>query len=162
MSEPTVLVATSGAVRTITLNRPQSLNSFTADMHRLLRNALEAAASDTAVRCVVLTGSGRAFCAGQVGGDALHRLGRGARLRVEQAHPVPGRRRHLGDAATHAARADDRDDGAGVQLVVHGAFRQRSENAGARLARNASTPSWKSCARASSRCTCASRINASS
>jgi 2-(1,2-epoxy-1,2-dihydrophenyl)acetyl-CoA isomerase len=65
MSEPTVLVATSGAVRTLTLNRPQSLNSFTADMHRLLRHALEGAASDSAVRCVVLTGSGRAFCAGQ-------------------------------------------------------------------------------------------------
>lgn len=50
---------------TLTLNRPASLNSFTAAMHALLLPALEAAASDAAVRAVILTGSGRGFCAGQ-------------------------------------------------------------------------------------------------
>jgi 2-(1,2-epoxy-1,2-dihydrophenyl)acetyl-CoA isomerase len=62
---PPVLVATSGAVRTITLNRPATLNSFTAAMHGLLLPALDAAAADAAVRCVVITGAGRGFCAGQ-------------------------------------------------------------------------------------------------
>lgn len=62
---PPVLVATSGAVRTITLNRPATLNSFTAAMHALLLPALDAAAADAAVRCVVITGAGRGFCAGQ-------------------------------------------------------------------------------------------------
>jgi 2-(1,2-epoxy-1,2-dihydrophenyl)acetyl-CoA isomerase len=65
MSEPLVLVTNDGAVRTLTLNRPKALNSFTAAMHAELRTALDAAAADAGVRCVVLTGAGRGFCAGQ-------------------------------------------------------------------------------------------------
>jgi len=60
-----VLVSHEGNVRTLTLNRPKSLNSFTGAMHEVLLAAFEAAAADSAVRCVVLTGSGRGFCAGQ-------------------------------------------------------------------------------------------------
>ena len=60
-----VLVHAAGAVRTLTLNRPAALNSFTGPMHAELMAALEAAAADAAVRCVVITGSGRGFCAGQ-------------------------------------------------------------------------------------------------
>ena len=63
--ERLVLVSGEGSVRTLALNRPQALNSFTAAMHVELMQALEAAAGDPAVRCVVLTGSGRGFCAGQ-------------------------------------------------------------------------------------------------
>jgi 2-(1,2-epoxy-1,2-dihydrophenyl)acetyl-CoA isomerase len=65
MAEPLVLVTQSGAVQTIALNRPSALNSFTGELHAQLLAALEAAAADSAVRCVVLTGAGRAFCAGQ-------------------------------------------------------------------------------------------------
>jgi len=65
MADPLVLVATHGAVRTLTLNRPQALNSFTAAMHAELLPALDAAAADAAVRAVVITGAGRGFCAGQ-------------------------------------------------------------------------------------------------
>ena len=65
MSEPLVLSAQVGAVRTITLNRPQALNSFTASMHEALIAALSEAEADAQVRCLVLTGAGRAFCAGQ-------------------------------------------------------------------------------------------------
>lgn len=65
MSEPLVLESHSGAVRTLTLNRPQALNSFTGTMHEALLTALEAAADDAQVRCLVLTGAGRGFCAGQ-------------------------------------------------------------------------------------------------
>ncbi|MBU0745412.1 MAG: 2-(1,2-epoxy-1,2-dihydrophenyl)acetyl-CoA isomerase PaaG [Gammaproteobacteria bacterium] len=65
MSEPLVLVTQSGAVQTLALNRPAALNSFTAELHAQLLAALEAAAANVAVRCVVLTGTGRAFCAGQ-------------------------------------------------------------------------------------------------
>ena len=65
MEDRLVLVAQSGSVRTLTLNRPQSLNSFTVAMHGELMPALEAAAADAAVRCVVITGAGRGFCAGQ-------------------------------------------------------------------------------------------------
>jgi 2-(1,2-epoxy-1,2-dihydrophenyl)acetyl-CoA isomerase len=62
---PLVLTADRGAVRVLTLNRPQALNAFTAGLVTALLAALEAAAADASVRCVVLTGAGRAFCAGQ-------------------------------------------------------------------------------------------------
>jgi 2-(1,2-epoxy-1,2-dihydrophenyl)acetyl-CoA isomerase len=65
MSDALVLVTQEGAVRTLALNRPAALNSFTGAMHLELRAALEAAAADASVRCVVLTGTGRGFCAGQ-------------------------------------------------------------------------------------------------
>lgn len=64
-AEPPLLVARQGAVTTLTLNRPASLNSFTAAMHELLLPALQSAARDAAVRAVVITGTGRGFCAGQ-------------------------------------------------------------------------------------------------
>ena len=52
-------------VAVLRLNRPDSLNSFTVDMHLEVREVLTRAASDSAVRCVLLTGNGRGFCAGQ-------------------------------------------------------------------------------------------------
>ena len=64
-TEAMVLVSDRGVVRTLTLNRPATLNSFTAAMHEQLLPALDAAAADAAVRAVVLTGAGRGFCAGQ-------------------------------------------------------------------------------------------------
>jgi 2-(1,2-epoxy-1,2-dihydrophenyl)acetyl-CoA isomerase len=64
-NETPVLVESRGAVRLITLNRPATLNSFTAAMHALLLPALQAAADDTSVRALVITGAGRGFCAGQ-------------------------------------------------------------------------------------------------
>jgi 2-(1,2-epoxy-1,2-dihydrophenyl)acetyl-CoA isomerase len=101
MSDALVLTATDGAVRTLTLNRPQALNSFTVAMHEQLRAALDAAANDTAVRCVIVTGAGRAFCAGQdlaevaahAGedidtGEMIERLYRPLALRV-RSMPVP-------------------------------------------------------------------------
>jgi 2-(1,2-epoxy-1,2-dihydrophenyl)acetyl-CoA isomerase len=57
-------VATSGAVTTLTLNRPDALNALTAELRRDLLAALKSAGRDTEVRAVVITGAGRAFCAG--------------------------------------------------------------------------------------------------
>jgi 2-(1,2-epoxy-1,2-dihydrophenyl)acetyl-CoA isomerase len=65
MTDPLVRVEAQGAVRTLTLNRPQALNSFTTEMHAELRAALDEAAADATVRAVMVTGAGRAFCAGQ-------------------------------------------------------------------------------------------------
>jgi len=52
-------------VAVLRLNRPDALNSFTVAMHLEVREALTAAAGDRNVRCVLLTGNGRGFCAGQ-------------------------------------------------------------------------------------------------
>jgi len=65
LSDALVLVSQDGPVLTLTLNRPAALNSFNGAMHEQLRAALDAAAADAAVRCVILTGAGRGFCAGQ-------------------------------------------------------------------------------------------------
>ena len=61
-SYETIIFEVSGAVARITLNRPDRLNSFTAQMHGELRDALEGLGD---ARVVVLTGAGRGFCAGQ-------------------------------------------------------------------------------------------------
>ena len=52
-------------VATITLNRPDAMNSLDIATKELLRDSVVAAADDDAVRCLVLTGTGRAFCVGQ-------------------------------------------------------------------------------------------------
>jgi enoyl-CoA hydratase/carnithine racemase len=55
----------SGGARVLTLNRPEALNAFNQVLWYALAEALERAAGDDAIRCVVLTGAGRAFSAGQ-------------------------------------------------------------------------------------------------
>lgn len=55
----------AAGVATLTLNRPDQLNSFTVAMHGEVRAALDAVLADRSVRCLVLTGAGRGFCAGQ-------------------------------------------------------------------------------------------------
>jgi 2-(1,2-epoxy-1,2-dihydrophenyl)acetyl-CoA isomerase len=55
----------SEGVATITLNRPEAMNSLDTPTKVALRDTVQAAAEDDAVRCVVLTGTGRAFCVGQ-------------------------------------------------------------------------------------------------
>ncbi|WP_104205145.1 2-(1,2-epoxy-1,2-dihydrophenyl)acetyl-CoA isomerase PaaG [Billgrantia saliphila] len=65
MSEPPLLFTVEDGVARLTLNRPDSLNSFNAEMHAEMRQALKAVRQDKSVRALLLTGSGRGFCAGQ-------------------------------------------------------------------------------------------------
>ena len=60
----TVLVERRGAVALVSLNRPDSLNSFNAALRRDLLQAVREVNDDDSVRVVVVTGAGRAFCAG--------------------------------------------------------------------------------------------------
>jgi 2-(1,2-epoxy-1,2-dihydrophenyl)acetyl-CoA isomerase len=60
-----VTYGVSEGVATITLNRPEAMNSLDTATKVLLRDTVQAAAADDAVRVVVLTGTGRAFCVGQ-------------------------------------------------------------------------------------------------
>ena len=62
--ESSVLYEARGAVALVTLNRPQSLNSFTRQMHHDLWVALDRAEADAKIRALVVTGAGRGFCAG--------------------------------------------------------------------------------------------------
>lgn len=65
MTDQPVRYETTGGVATITLDRPDAMNSLDVPTKVALRDAVTAAAEDEAVRCVVLTGTGRAFCVGQ-------------------------------------------------------------------------------------------------
>jgi 2-(1,2-epoxy-1,2-dihydrophenyl)acetyl-CoA isomerase len=65
MTHEFVLSDTDQHVARLTLNRPDVLNSFNRRMAVELREAIEAAAVDPTVRAILLTGTGRAFCAGQ-------------------------------------------------------------------------------------------------
>jgi 2-(1,2-epoxy-1,2-dihydrophenyl)acetyl-CoA isomerase len=60
-----VLLDVTGAVATITLNRPDAMNSLTVEAKVALNEAVRAVAGDSRVRALVLTGTGRAFCVGQ-------------------------------------------------------------------------------------------------
>lgn len=66
-----IAVETADGVLTITLNRPDVLNSCNTEMARELQGALKYAADESAVRAVLLTGAGRGFCAGQDLSEAL-------------------------------------------------------------------------------------------
>jgi enoyl-CoA hydratase/carnithine racemase len=59
-----ILYATADGVATITLNRPERLNAWTAAMQLSIKSAIMDAANDDSVRAIVVTGAGRGFCAG--------------------------------------------------------------------------------------------------
>jgi 2-(1,2-epoxy-1,2-dihydrophenyl)acetyl-CoA isomerase len=69
MPYETILFEDSGPIARITLNRPDKLNSFNAEMHQELRDALRLV--ERSARVVILTGAGRGFCAGQDLGDRM-------------------------------------------------------------------------------------------
>jgi 2-(1,2-epoxy-1,2-dihydrophenyl)acetyl-CoA isomerase len=71
MSYHFIAVDVSEGVLTLTLNRPDVLNSFTRAMALEVQQALQQAADDTSIRAVLLTGAGRGFCAGQDLAEAL-------------------------------------------------------------------------------------------
>jgi len=64
MAYEQILTAVKDGILTITLNRPEKLNAFTGVMQNELIDAFAKASADDAVRVVVVTGAGRAFCAG--------------------------------------------------------------------------------------------------
>jgi 2-(1,2-epoxy-1,2-dihydrophenyl)acetyl-CoA isomerase len=65
VSHNTIIYEKDNGVGTLTLNRPQSLNAFVPEMNQEVLGALKDAERDKEVRCLVITGAGRAFCAGQ-------------------------------------------------------------------------------------------------
>lgn len=71
----TVQSAFADGLLTLTLNRPEKLNSFNEEMHLALRAGLGNARDDATIRAVLITGAGRAFCAGQDLGDRDPRKG---------------------------------------------------------------------------------------
>jgi len=69
MPYETIRFEIQNGVARLTLNRPDKLNSFNIAMHGEVRDALEQTLNDASARVLILTGAGRAFCAGQDLGD---------------------------------------------------------------------------------------------
>ena len=65
MAYETIIYEKENGVATMTLNRPQALNAFVPQMNKDIIDALKAGERDPEVRCFMITGAGRAFCAGQ-------------------------------------------------------------------------------------------------
>ena len=64
MTYSDILYDVNEDIATITLNRPDRLNAWTADMEGEVRSAMDAAGADNEVRAIIVTGAGRGFCAG--------------------------------------------------------------------------------------------------
>lgn len=118
----TVMVAREGGVTTITLNRPDRLNSFTVEMHEDLAAAFAGVESDPACRAVLLTGAGRGFCAGQDLSDRAVAPGKERRdlgESLEQRYnPLVRRMRALEKPIVVAVNGVAA--GAGANLALHG------------------------------------------
>ena len=64
MSQPVLLIEKSEGIATVTLNRPQAMNALSRELRGAIVRAFDGLRSDAAIGVVILTGAGRAFCAG--------------------------------------------------------------------------------------------------
>lgn len=124
-----VLVRREGSALVLTLHRPERLNAVSLPLYRRLLEELEGAAADPAVRCVVLTGSGRAFC---VGAD-LKAHGEGPptgaeRKRYVAAAQEVNRRIQLGPVPVVAA-VNGHAIGGGLEMALSADFMVVAEDA---------------------------------
>jgi 2-(1,2-epoxy-1,2-dihydrophenyl)acetyl-CoA isomerase len=115
-----VLIDTAGAVRVITLNRPERLNALNTDLLAALNDAFAAVADEPAIRAVLLTGAGRGFCAGA---DLMQGLGSGEAIDLgamidEFYNPLVRRMRGLDKAIICAVNGIAA--GAGMNLALAG------------------------------------------
>lgn len=77
----TITYEIKDGVAWLTLNRPDKLNAFVAQMNREIKDAVKSASQDDNVRCIVMTGEGRAFCSGQDLAEVTEEMDHGQVLR---------------------------------------------------------------------------------
>ena len=94
MSDQPILTQLEVGYRILTLNRPDKLNAFNEAMHEALRTAIDDAEADLTCRALMITGAGRAFCAGQDLSDRVHAPGESVKLgEAQEKYYNPGPRR---------------------------------------------------------------------
>ena len=81
---PSILFEIKNSIAFITLNRPEKFNSFNREMALQLQQALDFCTSEKRIRAVLITGEGKAFCAGQDLGEAADPNGPGIEKIVEE------------------------------------------------------------------------------
>jgi enoyl-CoA hydratase/carnithine racemase len=112
MSYRTIRYEVADQILTITLNRPEQLNSFTLDMANELEGSFNRASLDDGIRAIVVTGAGKAFCAGM----DLSREGNVFGLNEDLAPSLDDMRNRLDDPEMIAGV---RDAGGRVTLAVY-------------------------------------------
>lgn len=112
-----VIIEIKNAVATLTLNRPDKLNSFNRPMALGLQEGLDQCAKDKTVRAVVITGAGKAFCAGQDLEEVVDPNGPGMqRILSEQFNPIITRIRKLKKPVIAAVNGVAAGAGANIPL----------------------------------------------
>jgi 2-(1,2-epoxy-1,2-dihydrophenyl)acetyl-CoA isomerase len=137
MGYETILVEKKGQITRITLNRPASLNSFNDNMGEEFYSALKDAERDEDTRCLIITGAGRAFSAGEdvsglkerYGGDSHPSLGDHLRKKY---HPMILRIRNMEKPVI--ARINGIAAGSGASIALACDIRIASEEAGLKQA----------------------------
>jgi enoyl-CoA hydratase/carnithine racemase len=109
MPYETIQYEVAEQILTITLSRPEKLNAFNATMQRELIEAFDAADKDDNIRAIIVTGAGRAFCAGADLSSGADTFDRNARR---------GAIRRLADGRVDYSDADVRDGGGQVTLRI--------------------------------------------
>jgi 2-(1,2-epoxy-1,2-dihydrophenyl)acetyl-CoA isomerase len=119
VTEP-LLVERTDAVATLTLNRPESLNSLNVALKEALRDALAGLEADRSVRAVVLAGAGRAFCVGQDLREHVDTLAGGGGLSTVRQHynPIAQRLANLPKPVVAAVRGTAAGAGASLALLA--------------------------------------------
>src|SRR5438045_8898886 len=86
---PSILLEIKDNIAFLTLNRPEKFNSFNREMALELQQQLSEANADRSIRCVYITGAGKAFCAGQDLAEVVDPSGPGMdRILVEHFNPI--------------------------------------------------------------------------
>ena len=114
---PLVLFEIKDAIACITLNRPEKLNAFNRDMALLLQNILDQCEGDEHIRCVYISGTGKAFSAGQDLAEVTGKEGPGmTNILKEQYNPVVTKIRTLSKPVVAAVNGIAAGAGANIAL----------------------------------------------
>ncbi len=118
MSDKFILHTNEKGITQIHLNRPDKFNSFNREMALQLQEALDIAGEDKSVRTVFITGTGKAFCAGQDLSEAIDPKGPGIRRIVDEHYnPIISRIRNLQKPVVCAVNGVAAGAGANIALA---------------------------------------------
>jgi 2-(1,2-epoxy-1,2-dihydrophenyl)acetyl-CoA isomerase len=113
-----ILFNIEAGIATVTLNRPDKLNSFNREMALLMQNKLDECASRKEVRCIYITGAGKGFCAGQDLAEVVNPNGPGMqKILSEHYNPIITRIRNMPKPVIAAVNGVAAGAGANIALA---------------------------------------------
>jgi 2-(1,2-epoxy-1,2-dihydrophenyl)acetyl-CoA isomerase len=122
-----ILTESQENVLVVTLNRPEKYNAFIREMALALQAVLDTAADDPAVRAILLTGAGKAFCSGQDLAEAIHPEGPGIKTIVQEHYnPIIQKIRYVSKPVIAAVNGVAAGAGANIALACDIVLASRS------------------------------------